>query len=1115
MPYSAIPSSLYPQSNFLSQDGFIYIGSTGSDANDGTTPAKAVFTLKRAWEIAKTYTIVGDATLYIQFGKGIYNYSYTPGTTSSNPFPINLYHPQGKNIVIQGDLGAIKQRYIYQVKDYSWDLSRWSYYGHTGTVNTWYAGPSYDGNPAAVGWASSNATGSGRTAHGFTAEDVGGYVSIFNAGMSTLPISGYRDVDNGVYCAKYVLANFHNYGRHSFNHGLSYEDSYGIVGLARIEGATSNPADLLLQFKYHNVDGRIHTYPGNTTLDGRIRGGLGNGLSYANIANNYPEPQYSQPNGYYGPTLGVGTTGGSVLPNIGFNTNASNYGFDSSGGQNISYPARPAGVPHITDDPHILTNFPVVIKTSPSPPGGNASTARHPTPIVMDGCELKSIRNLMFVNAEAEGATWGAKSQIEGFDRHWNVGTAWGAYPYSNNGMYMNDSKTRIRNLGFLGYGFGGIAAVTVCNSKLAIDPGIDIKSSMTTISNLYSFEGQNIIYAKSGHISNTPVLVCHGGHLYVDGPDSVVDFTNKDNMANINFTGAPQSMSPVWIQSDTGAGIIATGRSKSKLGPTFIVQMPYPPGYFRMRLELPIFDGATLAAATGSTGAFYVPEVLDTSRGGRYKSIVAYKNTGGTRVPIAKIFEFRNAAGYVTYNAEGWTGAAWSGGTTTLSTYAQRPIYTQTVHAYGLRLNESGFDSINAIRSWMSTTGNTLEFFAYSDHVEGVTVANEYLGISGKGIAMGTSGGFSLAGVCAAYNYGYTAADSLALYVYQAAGSGVRVNGHADIKVLGILDMTGRATHGAALNEGNLTVCGAVFVREATHSGILADSDTAYFNGNNVFVKHPVGYGYAGGDGVNDIFDYNYCIMARYGGKLHLGLANGDGVGAYGDIVLVGHPFSNFATGNEGGEYRGFGSTGSNSNAPNTSTNRTPLWVGYNGDVKSVDSGYVRGVLLFDGGGVSENIAGAGGNQNARKISLIANAKLNDPRIWSHIWNVAQGTVSGTQTNVGIMTRAPVGVASGSQLLYNLPRGATMWWHWDRNDYTRTNTWVGPNNAPAANNNTLYKRDLQWTPTTIMTGAVAYTVPTEQGPANAWNNTTIPGYSGPVVYNDGSATMQPYYTAP
>ena len=184
MPYSPLPfpsNTALENLKVIAQDTTIYIapgwtgsaGKTGSAGtwtgqtlgNDSTgdgTVGKPFATLAKAWTEAQKYVITGNATLYVQFQKGIYDLN--GGTTHDAFFPDNLYHPQGGNIIIQGDPAAVKQKYLWQVANYSWDLSDASHWGHTGDVYLW---------------------NTGGTAHGFTGEDEGGYVAISNVSLGS------------------------------------------------------------------------------------------------------------------------------------------------------------------------------------------------------------------------------------------------------------------------------------------------------------------------------------------------------------------------------------------------------------------------------------------------------------------------------------------------------------------------------------------------------------------------------------------------------------------------------------------------------------------------------------------------------------------------------------------------------------------------------------------------------------------------------------------------------------------------------------------------------------------------------------------------------------------
>ena len=210
MPYSSLQIPDIPSTRIIDTDTYIYIappnhpagktGSTpnwtgatyGSDSTGNGSVSSPYATLKAAWTKAQEYIIQGNGRIIIQFQKGIYGYTYNPADRSTNPFPENLYHPQGERITIQGDPEAIKQRYLYTVKDYTWDLSRAAYFGHTGTVNLWYAQHAY-GYTAA-----SYPSGNGTTHHGFTGEDVFGYVAISNAAQSVDLNRSYIDLYNAV-----------------------------------------------------------------------------------------------------------------------------------------------------------------------------------------------------------------------------------------------------------------------------------------------------------------------------------------------------------------------------------------------------------------------------------------------------------------------------------------------------------------------------------------------------------------------------------------------------------------------------------------------------------------------------------------------------------------------------------------------------------------------------------------------------------------------------------------------------------------------------------------------------------------------------------------------------
>jgi hypothetical protein len=991
--------------------------------------AKPFATLKRAWTEAQKYTIVGNAILTVQFQKGIYNYTYTTSDTTTNPFPTNLYHPQGDNIIIQGDPTGIKQRYIYKVKDYSWDLSRWGFYGHTGTVNTWYA--VHSGGQTAPNYP--NPTCTGFTAHGFTGEDEGQYATISNAYMGG---GGggwicYRDRMNGVNSGRYNSVNDYTWGRYVFNHGLSYEEAYAIVGLARIEGASGSTEDLKLQFKYQNLDARIHTYPQtslNTTGNGRIGGGLGNGISFCTIANNYPEPQYSNPNGYYGPTFGIvgGTSGTLITPNTGaLLTAVSHMGYDS--GVNITYPARGAES-HVTDDAHLLTSYPVVIRSRSS---GNFTdsigTDALPIPLVLSGCNIKSIRNLMFVNANTEGATWDAKPPMTGLDSivTMKLGSLvlGAAYPSAPELMLLEDgSRTAIRHIGCLGYGKGStiLGSITVNNSTLTADPVWDATNALTYQASIHGVGGQDV-FPELGSIANTPVFFAsHGGGIFVEGENSFVDLqvgSVVGRVANRLHTDAT-----TWMQvTDTSSGILAYSGARLNLATTHIINASNLPGFERLRLDLPVFAGATLTS--GITGAFFIPEILSNSRGGYYKSIIGYKNTGGTRVPVLKVLAVGSAGASYGPNT-GWTAATWQGGTSSLSSYTARPVWTQPVYLYALRLNQVGMDTDASIRAWTSVAGNTLEFFAYqTDGTEGTTVPNEYLALGKDGIRFGTTGGYTLSGaIASANNYGITL-GCLKLYGYQNLGNGMVLTDGSHATLAGTVLLSGRKYVGIYLRLGSVLAgrAAAWIGRDHTHSQILSESSST-FNLGSVYVKHPVGYGIGDGGNETQTNGYNFGLLARHGSKITVGCDTDNG-----NSVVVGTPYSTWATMNEAGHYMGIFSGGTSANiGTDDGTANHPIQITQASTLNIVNSTSLYSSLLglYDGGKDKESnvsIAGVGLIEAGSSLNGIAGA--------DHAFYPAQGQGSNTPS---IMTRGAWGNGAVQQLLYNAPRGATMWWQKD-----------------------------------------------------------------------------------
>lgn len=385
-----------------SGDFTIYVGSTGNDAWEGTE-SRPFASLYTAWTEAKKYTIYGSNTLYVTLLKGVYNI-----TDPTNWFPSNYDHPQGGNIVIQGDTRAINQKYLTRVAKYSYDLSSWSVYGHTGDVQLWSA-----------------ATG---LTHGYTAQDAQGWMAISNASMGTVG-EYYVLGGDGIYDSRNSSTNDtvrNLYGNRFFNHGFSYEDGMSIVGLAKIQtggptGVTARGNTLGLVFKNQNVDGRAFSFTDSSS--GRLGGGIGNASPWAGgVANNAPSVQYGQPNGFYGATYAATT------PHL--------------------YPTRAAGEVYVSDDIYLATSYPVVLNVTP----GSTITGRRP--FAVSGARLKGIANLMICNSALNGSSGGSEPR-----RAFWLGQNSGTQPCFD----LHDADIALRHIGI--YGFS--TSIVAYNSQI------------------------------------------------------------------------------------------------------------------------------------------------------------------------------------------------------------------------------------------------------------------------------------------------------------------------------------------------------------------------------------------------------------------------------------------------------------------------------------------------------------------------------------------------------------------------------------------------------------------------------------------------------------------------
>jgi hypothetical protein len=512
----------------------IYLSPSGNDGTGNGSLANPYRTLQKCMDVARTYTIVGSAILYIRFLRGEY-------TITSN---VDLYHPQGGNLIIEGDPAEFKQRYLWQVENYTWNIDSFAGGGHTANIRL------FDGLTATVG---------GVTMHGFTSTDQGMYFTITNAPLNT-PAHGYAE-SNGINTTNYRASAYsvEYAGDNFFNHGVSYEDSLAVLGIGRIIGATTNTAVLQVQFQNPNIDTRC---PGLTWGGGKA--GVNNTISWGGIASNYPEPQYSQPNGYYGPTDAV---------------QASPYPWKSSAQGTVLYPANP-GVSHNTLDTYLLSTYPVVIRISAGfdvTGGGSLSTTG--TLFLKNGT-LKALRNLFFAsNAEPfvgiNGTTGSVLNTSQGLVSAFgssNLGT----------GIYFENAKVAIRHLGF----YGMNTAVSGHNS--IITAYWDKMGATGTLHNGGAYAIQNTL-------DNSPVICTTQVTRGIVAKNCTIDFTSGAVLNNELAFDLRQSGCYI---SSIARGVELTG-TEFRAGSLQYSGAGDAP-QFLARLWIPVFFGMT--AGSGET---------------------------------------------------------------------------------------------------------------------------------------------------------------------------------------------------------------------------------------------------------------------------------------------------------------------------------------------------------------------------------------------------------------------------------------------------------------------------------------------------------------------------------
>ena len=600
LPYPSNPS--LEQLKVLATDSVIYLAPSGSDGTGDGSLAKPYLTLQKCMDVARTYTIVGSATLYIRFLRGEY-------TITQN---VDLYHPQGGNLIIEGDPAEFKQRYLWQVENYTWNIDSFAGGGHTGSIRL------FDGLTATAG---------GVTMHGFSGADQGMYFTITNASIGSNSY-GYYSSGGGINTNATSLTSYgwEFAGNRFFNHGLSFEDSYGVLGIGRIIGATTSTAVLQVQFQNPNIDSRC---PGLTWGGGKA--GVNNTIAWAGVPSNYPEPQYSQPNGYYGSSI-----------------------WKSDVQTAVSYPANP-GVSPNTIDAYVLSTYPVVIRAATGlihGQGTNSST------LFLKNGTLKALRNIFFAsNTEPYVGTAGTTGSV--------LNTTQGlvsAFSTVDNvigtSLYLENAVIGIRHLGFYGTG----TAISAYNSTVTA-------YSDNTVNTGVNFATGNR-YAVQNTLDNSPVICTSQVHTAITAKNSVIDFTSGQGL-NVQY-GDDLRQCTSYI-SAYKRGLDFTG---TRFAATSVMISNVDAPRYYAAVTIPVFAGMI-----STTGATAHPIGWHGNVSGYWKTFPAAKMFmhpwGGSEVEI----------GYVTYisNNGASTYTTINGSTIGASLLAPNTTHAVSYNALGL----------------------------------------------------------------------------------------------------------------------------------------------------------------------------------------------------------------------------------------------------------------------------------------------------------------------------------------------------------------------------------------------------------------------------------------------
>lgn len=509
-PNLSFPTSAISAVDTIASDTIFYVSTSGSDTTGTGTISSPFATLGAAMTAARRFQIFGNATLTIRLLKG----EYPIGSG------VDLYHPQGSNIVIEGDPEAFKQRILWQINQYSWSPQNFAGGGHTGTINLF--------DPT-----------SGSTLHGFTAGDSGMYFSVTNAAFGAR--SGYRTgATTGIQSSS--LYGWQDVGDRFFNHGISYEEGQGILGIGRVLSFVDGGSTAAVEFKNPNYDSRCPAWHTN--------GGLNNDVPWASVASNYPETQYSKPNGYYG------TETWTTIDGV------------------TAYPLKPAGVAHNSTDPFLVSYYPVVLRGDY---GANTGT------LFLRNGSLKAIRNIFFAANQspytlASGATGATANYSQAISALVDQ-----RLPWTENGVVLafENANVNIRHLGFYGAGVG----IAAHNSRVGIYSAVGMN-------------GSEVSYGVPHSLENAPVLCAVQCKHGIMAKNSVIDFTDGSGLSKKYSTN----------HQDASCHLSTTGRAVELIGSQFKATHLHITGHgdvpkFFCQIVVPVYPGTT--AIGGVTQAF------------------------------------------------------------------------------------------------------------------------------------------------------------------------------------------------------------------------------------------------------------------------------------------------------------------------------------------------------------------------------------------------------------------------------------------------------------------------------------------------------------------------------